>query len=242
MIKLHMQNLNIGNITVGKYPLIAVPLTDAEVISATDVSGTDIIELRVDMFRNQTVDYVKDIFIRARENLKKPIIATIRSESEGGAVPISDRDRKSIFKSIIDLTDAVDIEIRSEIYGSIVNLARKHRKPSIGSFHDFNATPSSKELSEIVKRGKSFRADIVKIAVMPDGPDDLRTITDITLKFHDQGIITISMGELGMTSRIYLPFIGSLLTFATLDVTTAPGQISLEKMKEFFSVLREDEH
>jgi 3-dehydroquinate dehydratase len=35
--------------------------------------------------------------------------------------------------------------------------------------------------------------------------------------------------------------IGFLLTFATLDVTTAPGQLSLRQIKEFLSVLREKE-
>jgi 3-dehydroquinate dehydratase len=33
--------------------------------------------------------------------------------------------------------------------------------------------------------------------------------------------------------------IGSLLTFATLYVAIAPGQLSLSQIKEFLSVLRE---
>jgi len=235
-----MPVVRIGEVTTGARPLIAVPLTDREVRGEAEPEAADIIELRVDMFENLTAEYVAHVVEMARERFSKPLITTVRSYSEGGAVKIEDRKRKELFKAIIDLTDAVDIEIESDIFGGIVRLARKRGKTSIASFHDFSATPGIDELSGIIRKGKSFRADIVKIAVMPNSMGDLRVITDLTLRYHEQGIITIAMGELGMASRIFLPMIGSLITFASLDISTAPGQLSIHRMKEFFSVLEGD--
>ena len=241
MIQCFMQNITIGDLTTGTNPLIAVPLTDREILSDNlPLDGADLIELRVDMFRDLSETYVRDIIGKAKSRLGKPIIVTIRSYDEGGAVELSDKERKSLFKSIIEHADAVDIEIDSEIFGSIVKLAHKKKKASIGSFHDFQKTPPYDDIAAIIKKARSFRADIAKIAVMPTGPDDLRTITDITLRHYDAGLITIAMGEIGMAARIFLPMIGSLMTFASYETPTAPGQLSLEAMQDFFYALRRD--
>lgn len=242
MIEWWMQNIQIGDITAGTYPLIAVPLTDKSVLSGVDAEDADIIELRVDMFEKLSGEYIKEIVGKAKDTLKKPVITTIRSYTEGGAVRISDKERESLFKAVIKCTDAVDIEIRSEIFNRIVKLAHRHKKTAIGSFHDFVQTPEPDKLSDIFKRGKSFKADIIKIAVMPNSADDLRTITELTLRFHDKGLIAVAMGGLGMSSRIYLPLIGSLMTFASLDIATAPGQLSLKDIKGFLSVSKNSEY
>ena len=236
-----MQDLKIGELTAFDFPLIAVPLVDKSLTPELNVDDADVIEMRVDMFDDISEKYIVETLIKVKEQLNKPIITTIRRFSEGGATEIDDKARKKLFKAVIKHTDAVDIEINSEIFNNIVKLARKNKKMSIGSFHDFIRTPNSDELEKVIKRGKSFKADVIKIAVMPNNIQDLRTITDFTLTHSDVGLITIAMGELGMSSRVFFPMIGSLLTFATLDVTTAPGQLSLSKIKEFLSVLRDQE-
>ncbi|UCG78279.1 MAG: type I 3-dehydroquinate dehydratase [Nitrospirota bacterium] len=233
-----MPDIRIGAFERSDFPLIAVPLTDRSLSSELNLDNADIIEMRVDMFEEHSEKHVVHTLLKAKEMFDKPLIATIRSISEGGAVEIDDKTRKKLFKSLIKHTDAVDIEINSEIFSSTVKLARKNNKLSIGSFHDFIRTPDASELEEAIKRGRSFKADIVKIAVMPNSMDDLQTITDMTLKHSKDGIISIAMGELGMASRIFLPMIGSLITFASIDVESAPGQLSLRKMKEFLSVLK----
>ncbi len=236
-----MLDLRIGDLTTYDFPLIAVPLVDKSLTPELNVDDADVVEMRVDMFDDISEKYVVNTIIKAREQLNKPIITTIRRFSEGGAIEIDDKTRKKLFKAVIKQTDAVDIEINSEIFNNIVKLARKNKKMSIGSFHDFIRTPKPDELEKVIKRGKSFKADVVKIAIMPNSVRDLRTITGITLDHSDVGLITIAMGELGMSSRVFFPMIGSLLTFATLDVTTAPGQLSLSKIKEFLSVLKDQE-
>lgn len=236
-----MKELALGTYTEYDFPLIAVPLIDTSLTPELNVDDADVIELRVDMFSDVEEKYVVNTHIRAKEQLNKPIITTIRSVSEGGATEIDDKTRKKLFKAVIKYTDAVDIEINSEIFNSTVKLARKNKKLSIGSFHDFIRTPNADELETVMKRGRSFKADVIKVAVMPNNIHDLKAITSFALNHPEDRMITIAMGELGMSSRIFFPMIGSLLTFATLDVATAPGQLSLSQIKEFLSVLREQE-
>lgn len=237
-----MHDIKLGHLTTADFPLIAVPLIDKSLSSDLNIDDADAIELRVDMFDILSESYVVDIINQAKERFSKPVITTIRSFNEGGAVEIDDKTRKKLFKAIMKHTDAVDIEINSEIFNGVVKLARKNNKMSIGSFHDFIRTPEPDKLAAVIKKGKSFKADVVKIAVMPNNMQDLRTITDITIRHSDVGLITIAMGELGMASRVCFPMIGSLLTFATLDVKTAPGQLSLSQIKEFLSVLKNIEY
>jgi 3-dehydroquinate dehydratase-1 len=241
MVKSSMQKISIGNQTLGERPLIAVPLTDRALSSGVSPDDADIIEIRVDMFSDLTKDYVTDCVRKIREKFQKPVITTIRWFNEGGAVDMTDKERLNLYKAVMEYTDAADIEIKSEIFGSVIKAGRRKKKTIIGSFHNFINTPEFDDFPAIVERGKSFKADIIKIAVMPRNAEDLRTITRVTLKYYNQGIITVGMGELGMASRIYLPLIGSLLAFASLETATAPGQLSLAEMKRFLSAADGDE-
>lgn len=231
-----MQNCSIGSIRTGEYPLIVVPFTDRSLSSGVTPSDADIIELRVDMFSDTAVGSVVASTVGIRDKFGKPLIVTVRRSEEGGAMTLNDDERLAIFRALLDHCDAVDIEIGSDIFGSVVAMAQRHRKTVIGSFHDFSGTPEINELIRIVEKGRSFTADIVKIAVMPKSRHDLQTLTALTLKYCDQGIITIGMGLLGTASRLYLPMIGSLMAYASLDEETAPGQLSLAEMRRHFSL------
>ncbi len=230
-----MPDRKIGNLTLGVRPLIAVPLTDLGVTSLDTIQGADIVELRIDMFSDHTLSHIKTTFIHARNKFHAPIIATCRSKNEGGAVGMNEDTRYQVFETVVHVSDAMDIEMNSDIANKVVHLAKSHEKISIASYHNFSETPSLHDLFKILKKGKHLDADIVKIAVMTKTRDDLRTINELTLKNYDKGIVIIAMGELGMASRIFLPMIGSLFTFASLETQTAPGQLSVKEMKKFFT-------
>lgn len=235
-----MQNIFIGNIRLGERPLIAVPLTDKSVEADLSADDADLVEIRVDMFTDLSKEYVIDHIKKIKEKFGKPVITTIRWYHEGGAVEMEEKARNKLYKEIAEYADAIDVEISSDVFGGALKAGRKRKKPVIASFHDFTGTPDLSTLSDLVKKAKSFKADIVKVAVMPRDADDLRTITRFTLDHHDDAIIAIAMGELGMMSRAFLPMIGSLITFASLDTVTAPGQLSLTEMKKFLSVTEQE--
>lgn len=234
-----MQDIYIGNIKLGGRPLIAVPCTDKSLDSDFSPHDADLLEIRVDMFSDLSKNYVIDHIRKIKDKFGKPVITTIRWYKEGGAMEMEEKERNKLYKEIAEYTDAIDVEVTSEVFGGALKAARKKKKTVIASFHDFTGTPDLPTLEGIVKKAKSFKADIVKVAVMPRDAEDLRTITRFTLDHHGEGIIAIAMGELGMMSRMFLPMIGSLITFASLDTATAPGQMSLSEMKRFLVVMEQ---
>ncbi|MBF0457408.1 MAG: type I 3-dehydroquinate dehydratase [Nitrospirae bacterium] len=229
-----MPQIKIGGIALGRQqtrPLIVVPVI--EVDNLDNLRGADIAELRIDMFISQLVQHVMMGF----ETFKKkfpgvPVIATCRSKEEGGAAAIAGEDRVAIFTHIIDLTDAVDIEIKSDIALKIADLANQHDKTIIASYHNFSKTPDDKYLEAVYERGKQTGAHIVKVAVTPNGMDDIRRLTEFQLSH--ESVVTISMGAMGMASRIFLPLVGSLFTFASLETVTAPGQLSIDEVRRYY--------
>lgn len=232
-----MPQIKIGGLTLGrqhnKKPLIAVPLTDVDVDRLDNLRGADIAELRIDMLISQTAPYVRDIFIKFKEKFPDvPVIATCRSIKEGGSAAIADEGRVEILTNIIDLTDAVDIEIESTISTKIASLANNHEKTLIASYHNFEITPNDDALEDVYRRGIQTGAQIVKIAVTPNGMDDIRRLTAFQLSH--ESVVTVSMGAMGMASRIFLPLVGSLFTFASLETVTAPGQLSIDEVRKYY--------
>ncbi|WP_420265396.1 type I 3-dehydroquinate dehydratase [Candidatus Magnetominusculus dajiuhuensis] len=228
-----MPQIKIGSLTLGPRPLIAVPLTDMDVSSVETLQTADIAELRVDMFSDLHLPHIIDIFKTFKNKFPDvPVIATCRSKEEGGAAAITDALRVEIFTHIIDLTDAVDIEVESDISAEISTLTSKHSKTLITSYHNFSQTPDEKKLEEVYEQGRQIGARIVKIAVTPNNMTDIKRLTEFTL--NHRPVVTISMGAMGMASRIFLPLVGSLFTFASLETVTAPGQMSIVEVRKFY--------
>ena len=118
---------------------------------------------------------------------------------------------------------------------------RKKNKKVIISHHEFNETPNIDILENIFIEMFSLKADAVKIAVMPLNAEDVLKIFELTYrvksKYPNIPLITISMGKLGVISRIAGGVFGSSLTFGTVRKESAPGQIEVEKLEKIMNVI-----
>lgn len=216
---------------------IAVPITDKTEIDILNKailinsSKADIVEWRVDFYEDvknankvlETLQNLRDIVTN------KQIIFTLRTKDQGGNVEVSTNyymelnTRASNSKNI----DYIDIEM--QYLDKIQNIDVQ----IIGSYHNFNETPSRDEILSIFKDMESKKADILKIALMPNTAKDVLILLDATYDMYrstDRPIISISMGELGKISRVSGGLFGSSLTFASLGKGSAPGQMSLEEL------------
>jgi 3-dehydroquinate dehydratase-1 len=224
---------------VGDFPLVSGALTDTDYqLVDNDVLNTvDIIELRVDMFSAFDHAHVKNVFKEVRDAFNKPIIATVRDIREGGANEIP--ARLEMYRSVTPLSDAVDVEINADdIFPDIKKLCGLFKKILIGSHHNFDETPGLQELEAIVEKGYSAGADIVKIAVKANSRDDMMTIMSLAMNHRDGRLITISMGDKGLASRIVTPVIGSPITYGYIHTPSAPGQFSAAELMSVFRKLR----
>ena len=99
----------------------------------------------------------------------------------------------------------------------------------IYSYHNFEETPPQDELVEKMKQMFLRGCDIAKIAVMPKSSADVLALLGATEEmkqlFPNCPIITMSMGRLGMVSRLCGETFGSALTFGSAARASAPGQV-----------------
>jgi 3-dehydroquinate dehydratase I len=68
--------------------------------------------------------------------------------------------------------------------------------------------------------------DIVKVAARCNVPEDLQRLAAFTLAHREEGIIVVGMGPYGLSSRVFFPALGSLITYTFHGVPTAPGQLN----------------
>lgn len=221
--------LKIANLKLGIFPCIALTVSDRENIKAIGRLGVDLLEIRLDCFRRLDENYVI-AKIQYYKELDRPLILTIRDKNEGGKRFISDKLKFSLYALAIKLVDAVDIELNSKMLSGVLRLARKNKKTTIISFHDFKSVPPERMLEELLKKAKSHRGDIFKIACMARTPEDMLRLALFTLRKKREGIISILLGIRGSKSRVVFPALGSLISYTHLSRSFAPGQIPVKEL------------
>src|SRR4029450_6364670 len=84
-------------------------------------------------------------------------------------------------------------------------------------------------------------ADIAKIAVMPQKPEDVLRLLHVTVlarrQFPRLPLVTMSMGALGSITRVAGFLYGSDMAFAVGKAASAPGQIPIEDARRTTELL-----
>ena len=197
----------------------------------------DLIELRMDYLRTPAIT----ILLNGRE---KPFIITNRREGEGGKFRGNERKRLEVLEEAVDLAvEYVDVEMRSDESLLLNLLANKKETQVILSFHDYQKTPSKKELQKLFDRMTRLGADITKIVTFARTWEDNFNVLSLIAyaRKRKQEIVAFCMGEKGKMSRIFSPIIGAAWTYASLtkDKASASGQLTVSEMKEIWERLRD---
>lgn len=228
-----------------KKPKICVPIigeTSQEIIDSIKMLSQmdyDLIELRIDYYKNvDDFSKVIELLKKIRKIHFKPVLFTFRTTTEGGMHEFP----KEMYFALNNIAiksgciDLIDIELfsteeKKKIITSI-ELAHVNNVKVILSNHDFNKTPPREEIVRRLVEMKNSNADIAKIAVMPQEKKDVLTLMDASLdmknKYPEQPLIALSMGPLGIITRVTGGMFGSCITFAALNSSSAPGQLNIE--------------
>lgn len=250
-----MNSLRIKNLIIGEgIPKIAVSITGKtekeilDIINTIDKEKVEIVEWRADFFR-EILDQkrVLEVLKSIRELLVDiPIIFTFRRESESGETTISIDEYINLNKAVAKskLVDLIDIEVFSinKETECLIEIIQKYGVYVIGSNHDFLKTPSKEEMIQRLKSIEETGADILKLAVMAKTSEDVLRLLDVTNSIKTlskKQLIAISMGDLGTMSRISGEKFGSCITFAALDMASAPGQLSVDKLFEILNKIKQ---
>jgi len=113
--------------------------------------------------------------------------------------------------------------------------------PVLGSLHDFTATPPAEELVQRLVEIQERGCAVAKAAVMPQNMGDVLQLMEATWTMTSQHpstpVLTISMGGLGLITRLSPRVTGSCATFAMVDHPSAPGQIPVEELRPILELL-----
>lgn len=243
-----MNTIKIKNVEIGKgIPKICIPLTGKnreEIIEEMEIvkkSSPDLIEWRVDFFEeSDNPERVCEMLGTINDSFKQiPVLFTFRTKEEGGEKSIMSEDYVKLLKEVSErrLADIVDVQVfwYGEKSEDFIKELKETGAVVLASSHHFEGTPSVREMSDALYTMENRGADIVKLAVMPQSGKDVCALLEATMERKEHSnkpMITMSMGQSGMLSRICGELTGSCVTFASGKQASAPGQIKADELKK----------
>ncbi len=237
-----MQSVFIGRCEIGREARVIVPLTGhtlgelEEEAQGLSSLPADLAEWRVDLYGDHSGPWRGEDVLEPLDMLSKtlrvPLLATFRTKAEGGR-DIEPGEYRLLCERLCrsGKTAALDVEAFSmgaDLAKDVVDMAHRSGIAVVASSHDFAATPPQHEIvRRLCAMHGGLGADIAKIAVMPQRPEDVLTLLSAALEgFRLTGgpLIAMSMGEMGMASRLSGHLFGSAAAFGRALHASAPGQ------------------
>ncbi|ADJ59800.1 3-dehydroquinate dehydratase [Lactococcus cremoris subsp. cremoris NZ9000] len=219
-------------------PIMLTELTELEKVSISDYHSADIVEWRADFLSADDIFEMAPKFFEKFKESK--ILFTLRTVREGGNIQVSEKKYLQILQEILKFDpDYIDVEYFS--HGPSFAALKNYREKIVLSYHNFDEVPTdlTSRLIKMHEEGTAF----VKVAVMPERECDvldlLQITRDMTLEYGNH-FISMAMGDLGRLSRISGYLTGSCWTFASLENSSAPGQISLKETVEILDLLENE--
>ncbi len=195
-------------------------------------STANLVEIRFDHFAGSELSGLR------KQNLRN-VIFTLRNHKNGGHF-IGDEDKRiHLLKSLLELNPGY-LDIEFDLPARLIKwfIERKGKTKIILSYHNFDNTP--KNLQTICERMIKFNPDVLKVVTSAGSIKDNITNLQLIERFgKEKKIVSHSMGERGEISRLLGAMYGNYFTFASGDdKITAPGQISIEKLRNDYNIQR----
>ena len=248
-----MSTVTVENVVFGQgRPKIIVPIvavTETAILAAAEEArdlDCDVVEWRIDWYDAVTQPgAVAALSKKVKQVLAKPLLVTFRTKKEGGELELPEADYFSIYHDLLEngAADLLDLELFTDAdkAAETVSLAHDKGVKIVMCNHDFFATPSQAEIVSRLKAMDRKGADICKIAVMPQTNADVLTLLAATAEAKQtitKPLITMSMGALGMVSRVSGEVFGSAATFGAAKQASAPGQVPVGELRRILNTLQ----
>lgn len=212
--------------------------TPSSIVSAVKpiLDLVDVVEIRLDAMDVVNVEKCCDL-------IAKPLLFTHRPAWEGGEYNGPEEKRVTpLFTAIkchaayIDFELSADSRYRNQLLDAKTVTGTK----MIISCHDFQQTPDSDRLADILWEQIDSGADIGKIVTVARDPFDVLRVMNLLEKAAEKDfpLIAFCMGKTGRISRLVSLFFGSYMTYGALNEAqaTAPGQLSVTKLNDILKM------
>jgi len=224
-------------------PIAAENLEQAlEQVRAAYKAGAEMLELRTDYLKPLDTELVIKLIDKARKICKEnlPLTVTCRSKQQGASNDWPDKLRVEVLVAEIKAgAECIDFE-----YESFVNLKNQEkirlamseasRTRLILSAHDFNGP--FEDINRLYRHIlATYPAAIPKLVYKANHINDCFYALDLLSRTSDDRAI-FCMGTAGLITRIIAKKFNSYVTFASIDAdtTTAPGQLTIDELKNVY--------
>lgn len=191
--------------------------------------GAEAVEVRLDYFGGLRPSALPKI----RDACAGAIIATLRSNDEGGRSKLGPKARDEMLREIVGAGfHGVDLEIGSDRALLRELMEREDRPITIASAHFWN--PVSEGLVESTLSQACMLGDVGKVAMHCENAPQAIMLANIGLKFAARGkrFVIIGMGDQGRLTRVCASKIGSSMMYACVDgKAAAPGQLDVKAQR-----------
>ncbi|KAF4458455.1 3-phosphoshikimate 1-carboxyvinyltransferase [Fusarium albosuccineum] len=222
---------------------LTVPeLSEAASLIPEVVVGSDAVELRVDLLQDRSVDSVTRQVSILRALAKKPIVFTLRTESQGGKFPDGAlEDGLELYRLALRMgMEYVDVEMT--LPDNIIQAVTEFRGYSriIASHHDPQGTMSWKNASWIPFYNRALQyGDIIKLVGVARSSEDNFDLAKFKARMQEAQktpMIAMNMGQAGKLSRVLNKFL-TPVSHPSLPFKAAPGQMSAAEIRRGLALL-----
>ncbi|KAF4972785.1 hypothetical protein FSARC_685 [Fusarium sarcochroum] len=224
-----------------------VSLTVPDVNEAVDLVpevmvGSDAVELRVDLLKDRSVDSVTRQISTLRAAAKKPIVFTLRTESQGGKFPDEAYEEGLELYRLALRMGLEYIDVEMTLPDDIVQTVTESRGYSriIASHHDPKGTMSWKNASWIQFYNRALQyGDIIKLVGIARTPEDNFDLAKFKARMQEAQktpMIAMNMGKAGKLSRVLNRFL-TPVSHPALPFKAAPGQMSAAEIRRGLALL-----
>ncbi|MEJ2580993.1 MAG: type I 3-dehydroquinate dehydratase, partial [Acidobacteriota bacterium] len=196
--------------------------------------GATIVELRVDRFPGINIQ-------SAVTSCPLPVLATLRSQAEGGEGPNDPAARSEILATARD-SGAALLDLEFERDAPLIRTLGLAPEQTVVSWHDPSGTPDG--LTQITERMIENSARWIKVVPSANSMRDLVSVLELHRRFNggphgNRRLITFAMGGSGAASRYLAPLFGPPIGFAAWndEGPAAPGQITIDQTEAVISHL-----
>jgi 3-dehydroquinate dehydratase-1 len=228
-----------SNFTLGEKICVSIgakTINELSVSIQKAIDLSDYIEIRFD-FLDQS-DFSSAINII--DFIKSRCIFTLRPLKEQGEFRGTEIERIEILKKLYDVNPMlIDIEYDTIVENTSLNNYLKNKSNILISWHSFVDTPDDKFLEKKINNMKKFSNNLKLVTMARNVADSFRLLK-LYEKFTNCNLITFAMGDYGTISRILCTIYGkSPFTYASLEKTIAPGQISVIEMRKIYEKINQ---
>jgi len=188
--------------------------------------GSNFIELRLD-YLAKAVD-----FKRFTPHKQCPWVATLRRPNDGGRFPGTEQERQTILRQAIVSGAFEWVDLETDIASTIPRFGKVKR---IISYHNLGETPQ--DLDEIYARMLKQDADVYKIAVLGQSPEDVMRVIRLQ-QSAPKPTVAFCMGDIGQCSRFLALKYGAPWIYAAFNRERgiAPGLPCLDEFRTTYPV------